>query len=78
MTKKPEVGDIWTNIDNQFVHIIKIYQNKSVAGSSPKETYRILEYTNKTNINVMECDLDDLKEFVGKSKCNISDLFNGG
>lgn len=72
---KPEVGDVWRDRDNEFVYIIKVYKNISVGGMSNRETYRILEYTNQENLNIMECDRDDLIEYMGVGVCDIEDLF---
>ncbi len=71
----PEVGDIWENRDGEHSYIAKVYKNASVLSQSIRTTYRIIEYTGGEGVNVMECDRDDLIEYLGKSQATIQQLF---
>lgn len=74
--EKPEVGDVWRDRDNEIVYIVKVYKNTSVSGTKNEDTYRILEYTNQENVNVMECWRDDLVEYLGVGVVSIKELFD--
>lgn len=74
--EKPEVGDVWRDSDNEIVYIVKIYENISVCGTKNEETYRVLEYTNQENINVMECHRHHLVEYLGVGIVSIKELFD--
>lgn len=71
----PEVGDVWKNRDNEICYIVKIYKNTSVMSNHIRFTYRIIEYTAEENVNVMECDRDDLIEYLGVGINPLKNLF---
>lgn len=73
--EKPEIGDVWRNRDNEICYIVKVYKNTSVTNNVIRYTYRIIEYTDNENVNVMECEQDDLIEYLGIGINPLENLF---
>lgn len=44
-------------------------------GNSVRLTYKIIEYTNEESVNIMECDRDDLIEYLGIGINPLKSLF---
>ena len=67
--EKPEVGDVWENLQEKKFYIYNNYENRLVRGFSTQSG--IME-----SFCLLIDDFFDLYTYLGKSKVNIKELFD--